>query len=127
MSTEPLPETLPAPTPETPAATPAPAPKPAHTTGFSAAPKPGAPRPGGKPIPEKWQRGGPQRGDKPPQDNAKNPPQNAVRDFDSYKPNKRDLDKDIEAELNAAMSAMAELPRPIDPVRLRSERVIQAL
>ena len=123
MSTEPLPETLPAPTPETQAPVPAAAPKPVHTTGFSAAPKPGAPRPGGKPIPEKWQRGGPQRGDKPPQDNAKNPPQNAVRDFDSYKPNKRDLDKDIEAELNAAMSAMAELP-PLDSPENPTEKAV---
>ncbi len=60
-------------------------------------PKPGAPRPGGKPIPQKWQRGGPPKADKPLEAFA-------PRQFGEYKPNKRALDADIEAEISAAFA-----------------------
>jgi small subunit ribosomal protein S1 len=84
MSAENAPES---PKPETPAPTVA-----------SQPPKPGAPRVGGKPIPDKWQRGGPPKKDKPAIENF------GPRQFGEFKPNKRALDADIEAEMNAAFA-----------------------
>jgi small subunit ribosomal protein S1 len=83
MSAENTPD---APKPETPAAPPAPQP-----------PKPAPPKAGGKPIPDKWQRGGPPK--------AKPNPDAAVpRTFGEFKPNKRALDADMEAEMAAAFA-----------------------
>lgn len=68
---------------------------------FRRPPQPGAPRPGGadRPFPQ---------GQKPRSDKPLNPggapPQLDRRDFDAYKPNNRELDKQIEDELNAAMA-----------------------
>ncbi len=60
-------------------------------------PKPGAQRPGNKAIPDKWQRGGPPKA-KP------NPDAGVPRTFGEFKPNKRALDTDIEAEMAAAFA-----------------------
>jgi small subunit ribosomal protein S1 len=102
--TPPAPEnpgTPPAAAPATPAAG---APKPAGPAvpggaGRGGPPRPGGPRPGGstRPFPQ---------GNRPPRDKPVNPggapPQ--LRDFHSQKPNNRELDAMIEAELNQAMS-----------------------
>ena len=68
---------------------------------FFRKPNPGGPRPGGadRPFPQ---------GQKPRTDKPLNPggapPQLDKRDFHAFKPNNRELDKQIEDELNAAMA-----------------------
>lgn len=87
-------------TPESPAPTPAPTPpKPAPAPVPAVQPpKPGAPRSGGKPIPEKWQRGGPKKPEKPALE------QFGPRQYGEFKPNKRALDASIEDEIAAAFA-----------------------
>ncbi len=73
-------------------------PKPAVPAPASQPPKPGAPRTGGKPIPDKWQRGGPPKKDKPAAEGF------GPREFGEFKPNKRALDATIEDEIAAAFA-----------------------
>lgn len=74
------------------------APAPAPNPPAPQPPKPGAPRLGGKPIPDKWQRGGPPKKDKPAIENF------GPRQFGEFKPNKRALDATIEDEIAAAFA-----------------------
>lgn len=67
-------------------------------------PRPGAPRPrGDKPFPDRWKGGKPGQ-DRPKGENAG--PMEKKREFGAFKPSKRALDADIEAELNAAMGSV---------------------
>jgi small subunit ribosomal protein S1 len=101
----PMSEPNPNPTPDTPPATQPPAPpKPAPQYG---PPQPGAPRPGGGPRgPQNRTGGSGPRSDRPRNDGSA-PAQLDRKDFAAItKPNKRQLDADIEAELAAAMGSV---------------------
>lgn len=100
------PADAPKPVPETPAPAPV-ANAPGSPAPAAGSPPPG-PRKGGpggdRPFPSKW-RGGKPGGDRPKQDTGvREPPRG---DFGAFKPNKRDLDASIEAELAAALEGVS--------------------
>lgn len=104
-SATPMPQPEPQPQPQQPAPQAAPqAPAPQYGP-----PKPGGPRPGGgggrSGFPQTRSGGGGPRGDRPRNDGSIPMPLDR-KDFAASKPNKRQLDADIEAELAAAMGSM---------------------